>query len=292
MEQPKSATPLTINTVLDKPYFAFLFEDKQMSSRHVGKHGFYSRSEYYNDPMHRRTNQIRAVYSDYWLQEISQSILSCNQKNECSSDVIKDYLLLNWRIQYPDSESIQSTTRDSILQITGKKTQDGWHWQSPGNHNTPQQLYKWAARPFSTVPDWKDFDFCLINSGWDLTRDGWVSSAYRQASRCLKEISFYDVPDETEFWAENLECDLLGDDGSVDTLRAFENEFPHVECSGPTGYCFPNEEGSLVDHTYGVYNGVIITGVGNDGKYHYQTCQYKPETQLCEPYDFNTETWI
>lgn len=292
--QPKGASPLSVNVVLRRPFFAFLFDEKHMSGRIVGQTGYHSRGEYYNDPDHRRTNIVRAIYSDFWMQNEWSSIFDCIQRGECTDDDIRNMLIFEWKTMFPEQPDIQAMTKEDILDVFANKTQDGWHWQAPGNHNTPEALVAWAANPVVDHPTFKNYAIGLINSGWDLSRDGWVTASFHCVYRFLSRLPHYDISNEEAHWDEVRYCGLRPDGQEIDPTLAFSNEYPHMaNSSSPTGYYFPYEidsdgQVSLVDATYGTYNGVIITGqVGQN--YTYQTCRYQSETRRCEPVTFSDD---
>lgn len=281
MDQTKGASPLSVNPVFDEPYFAFLFEQitkshYHMSARHVGYTGYHSRMEHNNDWVARLLGYERGVYSDYWQQGPWKSAFECISKGECTIDVLKDLLIQNYKLLYPDNLLVQSMNRSSIIDVLYAFIEDGWHWQTPGNHNTPQQFIDFVTDMFvvGNKPEWAGFLVAWTNSALDLTRDGWVSGGFRQNSRWIKRFPRYDLGSiEETYWDEILHCGLqeLDEESGemvVNTNFALSNEFPHMNHSSipgtppsPTGYYFPYKlvdgEVSLVDATIGKYHGVL-----------------------------------
>lgn len=289
--QPKGASPLTVNVVTRKPFFAFLHAHTHMSSRIVGQTGYHSRGEYYGDPDHRRTNIVRAVYSDYWMQNEWISVFDCIERSECTQDDIRRMLIFEWKTMFPEEPDIQAMVITDILDVLANQTRDGWHWQRPGNHNSGEALVEWAAWPLSGHAKWKKYAIGLVNSGWDLSRDGWVTASFRCASRFIRRLVRYNVPNQAAYWYEVLECGLKNGGSEVDITLAMSNEFPHMaNASSPTGFYFPYDlsggEVSLVPATFGKYNGVIITPLLN-GNYTFGTCRYSDATRRCEPQVFS-----
>lgn len=298
LTQPKGANPITVNVVMREPYFAFDMERTQMSVRNVGSNSLHSRMEDCNDWLHRTNNVKRTTYSDYWQIEIWKAAFDCVERGECTLDTVRDLVLLDWRNTYPGNPIIQGLDRSAILDVFGKQTVDGWHWQAPGNHNSPEQLVAFAADPIGVgeKAEWYGYNIALSNSGWDLSRDGWVSSGFRHNSRILKRLARYDFPDDVVWWAVNINGhqSILDpaapiEDDEIDPLVAMPLEFPHMSCDSPTGYCFPfvvdGGEKRLVPATQGLYHGVIIDDA-NPGAYDFALCKYNPATKICEPNTF------
>lgn len=299
LDQPKAASPLTVNVQLTHPAFAFLSEDiaapsrkYHKSARFVGKDGYHSRSEFYKSPMHDRNNVIRSTYSDYHMQNEWLSLFACIDAGLCTKDNLRDMVLFNWRLQFPNETSVQLLTRADIIDIHYKFTQDGWHWQTPGNQNNPDQLYNFASDVLANHPDAskKRFNVCMVSSGFDLERDGWVSSAWRMVSRCMLKNPRYNNPmgdgsmTAQQFWDKELYCGLrtdINDPETTDTTLALSTEHPHIyDPSSPTGYVFPSD-----DQQDGPTVGVIFTKTGNG--YSDKNCAWDPAQRKCTTQAYN-----
>jgi hypothetical protein len=238
--------------------------------------------------MHRRTNIGRPVYNDAYMQNEWIALITCVGQGNCNASDVKRKIVLNWHLQFPNEANVLRITEADILEVYYRLTIDGWHWQTPGNHNTPKQLYTFAANPLALHPTWSGIIVRLISSGIDLERDGWVSSAWRMVSRGMITNPHYANPlgpgTTQSFWDEKLYCGLrpndITDPEDTDTSIALNNEHPHVYVSDTsvsfTNYVFPPD----ADATYGPYVGVHVNKTG-PSSYGFQPCAYDRVLRSC-----------